>query len=35
MWTNWRTTNLQASRYWPARGFEVARIRLVRRVPAL
>ena len=35
MWTNWRVTNLKASRYWPARGFEIARIRLVRQLPAL
>jgi ribosomal protein S18 acetylase RimI-like enzyme len=35
MWTNWRVTNLSASRYWPARGFEIARIRLVRQLPAL
>ena len=33
--TNWRVTNLGASRYWPARGFEVTHIRLVRRVPDL
>jgi N-acetylglutamate synthase-like GNAT family acetyltransferase len=33
--TNWRVTNLVASRYWPARGFELARIRLVRSVPTL
>jgi ribosomal protein S18 acetylase RimI-like enzyme len=31
--TNWRATNLVASRYWPARGFEVTHIRLARRVP--
>ncbi|HET8528287.1 MAG TPA: GNAT family N-acetyltransferase, partial [Gaiellaceae bacterium] len=30
--TNWRVTNLVASRYWPARGFELTHIRLVRRV---
>lgn len=35
MWTNWRVTNLHASQYWPKRGFRVARIRLVRQVPAL
>jgi len=35
MWTNWRVTNLRASQYWPARGFQVARIRLVRQLPAL
>ena len=33
--TNWRVTNLGASRYWPARGFEITHIRLVRRVPDL
>jgi N-acetylglutamate synthase-like GNAT family acetyltransferase len=33
--TNWRVTNLGASRYWPARGFELSHIRLVRRVPDL
>ena len=33
--TNWRATNLVASRYWPARGFAISRIRLVRRVPTL
>ncbi len=31
--TNWRVTNLVASRYWPARGFELTQIRLVRRIP--
>lgn len=31
--TNWRVTNLVASRYWPARGFELTHIRLVRRIP--
>jgi GNAT superfamily N-acetyltransferase len=30
--TNWRVTNLVASRYWPARGFELTHIRLVRRI---
>jgi ribosomal protein S18 acetylase RimI-like enzyme len=33
--TNWRVTNLAASRYWPARGFELTHIRLVRRLPDL
>ena len=33
--TNWRVTNLAASRFWPARGFELTAIRLVRRVPDL
>jgi ribosomal protein S18 acetylase RimI-like enzyme len=35
VWTNWRVTNLVASRYWPARGFRLARLRLVRRLPEL
>jgi len=30
--TNWRVTNLVASRYWPARGFELTHLRLVRRI---
>ncbi len=33
--TNWRVANLGASRFWPARGFELTHIRLVRRVPDL
>ena len=33
--TNWRVTNLGASRFWPARGFELTHIRLVRRLPDL
>jgi ribosomal protein S18 acetylase RimI-like enzyme len=33
VWTNWRVTNLGASRFWPSRGFRLARLRLVRRVP--
>jgi ribosomal protein S18 acetylase RimI-like enzyme len=33
--TNWRVTNLAASRYWPARGFELTHIRLFRRLPDL
>jgi ribosomal protein S18 acetylase RimI-like enzyme len=33
--TNWRVTNLVASRYWPARGFELTHLRLVRRLPEL
>lgn len=33
--TNWRVTNLAASRYWPARGFELTHIRLARRLPDL
>jgi ribosomal protein S18 acetylase RimI-like enzyme len=35
VWTNWRVTNLAASRFWPARGFRLARLRLVRRLPEL
>ena len=35
VWTNWRVTNLVASRFWPARGFRLARLRLVRRLPDL
>lgn len=31
--TNWRVTNLAASRFWPARGFQLTHIRLVRRLP--
>ena len=33
--TNWRVTNLGASRFWPARGFRLTHIRLVRRLPDL
>jgi ribosomal protein S18 acetylase RimI-like enzyme len=33
VWTNWRVTNLGASRFWPSRGFRLMRLRLVRRVP--
>ena len=33
--TNWRVTNLAASRYWPARGFELTHLRLFRRLPDL
>jgi ribosomal protein S18 acetylase RimI-like enzyme len=33
--TNWRVTNLHASRFWPRRGFEITHIRLVRRLPDL
>jgi ribosomal protein S18 acetylase RimI-like enzyme len=33
--TNWRVTNLAASRFWPARGFRLTHIRLVRRLPDL
>jgi len=35
VWTNWRVTNLGASRFWPARGFRLMRLRLVRRLPEL
>ena len=35
VWTNWRVTNLGASRFWPARGFRLVRLRLVRRLPEL
>ncbi|MEO7003221.1 MAG: GNAT family N-acetyltransferase, partial [Ktedonobacterales bacterium] len=30
--TDWRTTNLLASRFWPRRGFRPAVVRLVRRL---
>jgi ribosomal protein S18 acetylase RimI-like enzyme len=30
MWTNWRVTNLLASRFWPARGFRPTYVRLHR-----
>jgi ribosomal protein S18 acetylase RimI-like enzyme len=33
--TNWRVTNLRASRFWPARGFRLTHLRLVRRLPDL
>ncbi|MDX6480586.1 MAG: hypothetical protein QOG85_1096 [Gaiellaceae bacterium] len=35
MRTNWRVTNLEASRFWPKRGFEITHIRLFRRLPDL
>jgi ribosomal protein S18 acetylase RimI-like enzyme len=35
MRTNWRVTNLGASRFWPARGFRLTHLRLVRRLPDL
>jgi len=35
VWTNWRVTNLGASRFWPSRGFRLMRLRLVRRLPDL
>jgi ribosomal protein S18 acetylase RimI-like enzyme len=31
--TNWRVTNLVASRFWPAIGFRVTRLRLARELP--
>jgi ribosomal protein S18 acetylase RimI-like enzyme len=33
MWTDWRVTNLLASRFWPRRGFRPAFIRLYRSIP--
>jgi ribosomal protein S18 acetylase RimI-like enzyme len=33
--TNWRVTNLAASRFWPARGFQLTHLRLVRQVPTV
>jgi ribosomal protein S18 acetylase RimI-like enzyme len=33
--TNWRVTNLAASQFWPARGFRLTHLRLVRRLPDL
>jgi len=33
--TNWRVTNLHASRFWPRRGFAITHIRLSRRLPDL
>jgi ribosomal protein S18 acetylase RimI-like enzyme len=35
MRTNWRVTNLGASRFWPSRGFQLTHLRLVRRLPDL
>ena len=31
--TDWRETNLLASRFWPARGFRRAFLRLYRSIP--
>ena len=31
--TNWRVTNLVASRFWPALGFHVTKLRLTRELP--
>jgi ribosomal protein S18 acetylase RimI-like enzyme len=31
--TNWRVTNLVASRFWPALGFRVTKLRLTRELP--
>jgi GNAT superfamily N-acetyltransferase len=33
MTTDWRLTNLWASRFWPQRGFRVAFLRLYRSIP--
>jgi GNAT superfamily N-acetyltransferase len=33
MTTDWRTTNLWASRFWPRRGFRTAFLRLYRHIP--
>jgi GNAT superfamily N-acetyltransferase len=33
MSTDWRLTNLVASRFWPARGFRPAFIRVYRSIP--
>jgi GNAT superfamily N-acetyltransferase len=33
MTTDWRLTNLWASRFWPRRGFRVAFLRLYRSIP--
>ncbi|PKO11983.1 MAG: hypothetical protein CVU39_26350 [Chloroflexi bacterium HGW-Chloroflexi-10] len=32
MFTDWRTTNLEASRYWPTFGFQPFAYRLIRRI---
>jgi predicted N-acetyltransferase YhbS len=31
--TNWRVTSLVASRFWPALGFRITRLRLTRELP--
>jgi ribosomal protein S18 acetylase RimI-like enzyme len=33
MVTDWRVTNLLASRFWPKRGFRTAFLRLYRSIP--
>jgi len=33
MTTDWRVTNLWASRFWPKRGFRTAFLRLYRSIP--
>ena len=33
MTTDWRMTNLLASRYWPRRGFRETFLRLYRSIP--
>jgi ribosomal protein S18 acetylase RimI-like enzyme len=33
MVTDWRVTNLLASRFWPARGFRTSFLRLYRSIP--
>jgi hypothetical protein len=33
MLTDWRVTNLLASRFWPRRGFRTTFLRLYRSIP--
>jgi hypothetical protein len=33
MVTDWRVTNLLASRFWPRRGFRASVLRLYRSIP--
>ena len=33
MGTDWRVTNLLASRFWPRRGFRTTFLRLYRHIP--
>jgi hypothetical protein len=33
MVTDWRMTNMLASRFWPKRGFRVTFLRLYRSIP--
>jgi hypothetical protein len=33
MVTDWRVTNLLASRFWPRRGFRTSFVRLYRSIP--